>query len=48
MLDFMKSLMKDEKKQKEASANPKEPDELKKALGLIQGVLKQMDVNDGY
>jgi len=48
MLDFMKSLMKDENKKKEAPASPNQPNELDKALSLIQGVLKEMGVNEGY
>ena len=44
----MKSLMKDEKKQKEQPTNASEPGELDKGLSLIQGVLKEMGVGDGY
>ena len=48
MLDFMKSLLKDDTKKSSSKEKKEDPDALKSALVLIQGVLKGMGVNDAY
>lgn len=48
MLDFMKSLLKDDSTKESSKEKKEDPDALKSALVLIQGVLKDMGVNDGY
>ena len=48
MLDFMKSLLKDDAKKNSSKEKKEDPDALKSALLLIQGVLKDMGISDGY